>query len=290
MVFQSDALYPTMTVRRNITFGMAIRGVPKAARNAALEEVARLLQIEALLDRKPARLSGGQRQRVAMARALVREPDVFLFDEPLSNLDATLRGDMRTEIKRLHRRLGRTMVYVTHDPIEAMTLASRIALLHEGRIQQVGDPITVYDHPANMVVAKAIGSPPMNFLVGRIAEAGGRVGIEVADPGGATLFPLAVPPDPAAAPAGRNVILGLRPEAIGRSLDSASPSAQAIIEGIVEVVEPTGPDTMLVLSLGAQSLIARVPPADAPPVGATCRFTVDMSKASVFDPETGERL
>ena len=164
MVFQSYALYPTMTVRQNITFGMESRGVPKAEQDAAVARVAALLQIEPLLNRKPGQLSGGQRQRVAMGRALVRDPKLFLFDEPLSNLDAKLRVEMRTEIKKLHQRVGKTTVYVTHDQVEAMTLASRIAVMHQGALQQFDEPQAVYDRPANMFVAGFMGSPSMNFI------------------------------------------------------------------------------------------------------------------------------
>ena len=181
MVFQSYALYPTMTVRQNITFGMESRGVPKAEQDAAVKRVAGLLQIEALLNRKPGQLSGGQRQRVAMGRALVRDPKLFLFDEPLSNLDAKLRVDMRTEIKKLHQRVGKTTIYVTHDQIEAMTLASRIAVMHQGAIQQFDEPQAVYDRPANMFVAGFMGSPSMNFIPAELVAGQWRRGGE--DPG-----------------------------------------------------------------------------------------------------------
>ena len=176
MVFQSYALYPSMTVRQNMTFGMECRGVPKREQATILDRVARLLQIEALLDRKPSQLSGGQRQRVAMGRALVRDPLLFLFDEPLSNLDAKLRLEMRMEIKRLHQRLGSTIVYVTHDQIEAMTLATRIAVMHRGVVQQFADPDTVYNRPANLFVARFMGAPPMNTVPARLTgEAGAMV-------------------------------------------------------------------------------------------------------------------
>ena len=176
MVFQSYALYPSMTVRQNITFGMECRHVPKAEQEKALASVARLLQIEPLLGRKPSQLSGGQRQRVAMGRALVRDPLLFLFDEPLSNLDAKLRVEMRMEIKRLHQRIGATIVYVTHDQIEAMTMATRIAVMHHGEVQQFADPDTVYRYPANLFVARFMGSPPMNTMPARLeAEDGGPV-------------------------------------------------------------------------------------------------------------------
>ena len=188
MVFQSYALYPAMTVRRNITFGMECRGVPKQAQSEAVARVAGLLQIDGLLERKPAQLSGGQRQRVAMGRALVRDPLLFLFDEPLSNLDAKLRVDMRTEIKQLHQRIGTTIVYVTHDQIEAMTMASRIAVMDKGEIQQFDSPETVYNRPANLFVARFLGTPPMNTVPARLARDGDSLAaiVGAGQPGQAT--------------------------------------------------------------------------------------------------------
>src|SRR2546421_12504820 len=214
MVFQSYALYPTMTVRANITFGMESRGVPKQARAEALARVAELLQIEPLLNRKPSQLSGGQRQRVAMGRALVRDPLLFLFDEPLSNLDAKLRVEMRMEIKRLHQRIGATIVYVTHDQIEAMTMATRIAVMHQGEVQQFADPDTVYRYPANLFVARFMGSPPMNTMPARLeADTVGPVaviGAGRADEGRLRLQGF----DAAASYVGREGGLGIRPECI----------------------------------------------------------------------------
>ena len=175
MVFQSYALYPNMTVGQNITFGLEMHGTPKSEREKAMKDVAQLLQIEPLLDRKPGQLSGGQRQRVAMGRALVRNPDVFLFDEPLSNLDAKLRVDMRIEIKKLHQRLGTTIVYVTHDQIEAMTLSTRIAVMFDGYVQQLGTPKEIYDAPANLFVATFMGSPAMNVLPATLVERDGAL-------------------------------------------------------------------------------------------------------------------
>ncbi|TIS52961.1 MAG: ATP-binding cassette domain-containing protein, partial [Mesorhizobium sp.] len=185
MVFQSYALYPTMTVRQNIEFGMKIRGVPQAERDKAVKTAADLLQMTHLLDRKPSQLSGGQRQRVAMGRAIVRQPKLFLFDEPLSNLDAKLRVDMRTEIKRLHARLGTTIVYVTHDQIEAMTLATRVAVMKDGVVQHLDDPQSVYDRPANVYVAKFVGSPSMNIVPARLDVEDGRPVAVIDVPGGA---------------------------------------------------------------------------------------------------------
>src|SRR6476620_1980884 len=183
MVFQSYALYPNMTVAGNIAFGMEMRGVAKPERDKAIASVSEMLQIGHLLDRKPSQLSGGQRQRVAMGRALVRDPQVFLFDEPLSNLDAKLRSDMRTEIKRLHQRMGTTIVYVTHDQIEAMTLATKIAVLKDGVLQQFGTPAEIYNNPSNMFVADFMGSPAMNLLTARVGEAAGGLSVSLDRPG-----------------------------------------------------------------------------------------------------------
>src|SRR5919199_1702082 len=219
MVFQSYALYPNMTVAQNISFGLEMRGVPKPERDRAVAKVAKLLQIEHLLARKPSQLSGGQRQRVAMGRALVRKPKIFLFDEPLSNLDAKLRVEMRTEIKKLHQRLGATIVYVTHDQIEAMTLATRIAVMKAGVLQQLGTPREVYERPNNIFVASFMGSPSMNLIPARLEQANGGLGVRVARAEGDDL----VLPLHDRDGAGDNVrrqwlgkegILGLRPEAI----------------------------------------------------------------------------
>src|SRR5688572_19353192 len=186
MVFQSYALYPTMTVRENMAFGMESRGIPKAQQKEAIERVAGLLKLDQLLHRKPGQLSGGQRQRVAMGRALVRDPLLFLFDEPLSNLDAKLRVDMRTEMKKLHHRVGKTTVYVTHDQVEAMTLASRIAVMHMGEVQQFAEPETVYNRPANVFVAGFMGSPSMNFINAEFSTAEGKPAVSVATGNGKT--------------------------------------------------------------------------------------------------------
>src|SRR6478672_9707510 len=246
MVFQSYALYPTMTVRANITFGMESRGVPKQARMEALTRVAQLLRIESLLDRKPSQLSGGQRQRVAMGRALVRDPALFLFDEPLSNLDAKLRVEMRTEIKKLHQRLGATIVYVTHDQIEAMTLATRIAVMKAGELLQLGTPKEIYENPADLFVAGFMGSPSMNLIPARLVEANGGLDVEVtrADGPPATL-PLANGHASWHGFAGRDVILGLRPEQISdpTNTEVLGPDSHRL-DCLVEVTEPTGPDTL----------------------------------------------
>jgi multiple sugar transport system ATP-binding protein len=261
-----------MTVAQNMAFGLEMRGLPKAERDVAVADAARLLQIEPLLARKPGQLSGGQRQRVAMGRALVRQPRIFLFDEPLSNLDAKLRVEMRTEIKKLHQRLGATIVYVTHDQIEAMTLATRIAIMNKGVLQQLGTPRELYDRPANTFVATFIGSPAMNLIPGAVC--GSKVHLE-----GGIELPLMAP-----APDGPT-LLGLRPESITEAADGATG-----IELAVEVTEPTGPDTLAVVRIAGTEATARLR-ADTDVVpGRSAAFTLDMSKASLFHPRTGARL
>jgi multiple sugar transport system ATP-binding protein len=290
MVFQSYALYPTKTVRQNITFGMETRRVPKHERERALGTVSELLHVEQFLDRKPGELSGGQRQRVAMGRALVRSPDVFLFDEPLSNLDAKLRMEMRTEIKKLHQRLGKTIIYVTHDQIEAMTLASRIAVMDNGHIRQFAPPETVYEDPEDLFVAGFMGSPSMNIIRGRIIRNAGYL-VEVNDAEGTILFPLPQKLYSAASSrVGKEIHIGLRPETITKQgTQRLSPTIFAF-ERKVDVVEPTGPDTLLVFTLGTIEAIARVHPEDKPADGELYPFEVDMAKVKLFDGETGKRL
>src|SRR5664279_5806788 len=247
MVFQSYALYPSMTVRQNMTFGMECRRVPKREQIEAVGRVAKLLQIEALLDRKPSQLSGGQRQRVAMGRALVRDPLLFLFDEPLSNLDAKLRVEMRMEIKRLHQRIGATIVYVTHDQIEAMTMATRIAVMHKGEVQQFADPDTIYRYPANLFVARFMGSPPMNTMPARlVVEAGGPVAVIGAGRPDEVRIRLQEY-DSAAAFRDSEVVLGIRPECIaeGERGFGGTSDAPIVISAPVEMIEPTGAETIV---------------------------------------------
>ena len=286
MVFQSYALYPTMTVRENMAFGMESRGVPKPEREKAIARVAALLQIEALLHRKPGQLSGGQRQRVAMGRALVRDPKLFLFDEPLSNLDAKLRVDMRTEIKKLHQRVGKTTVYVTHDQIEAMTLASRIAVMHQGSVQQFDEPEVIYSRPANVFVAGFMGSPAMNFIDAELAEANGAMAVRfpLADGGSALL---AIDRNVADRSKARRVVLGIRPEHLARQKpgDTLRPGFAALAAP-VEVVEPTGAETMAVLRFGDKEIVGRFDPDDAPKTGESMPLAVDMTRACLFDPTT----
>ncbi len=288
MVFQSYALYPTMTVRRNITFGMESRGVPRQAQREAVSRVASLLQIEPLLERKPAQLSGGQRQRVAMGRALVREPALFLFDEPLSNLDAKLRIEMRTEMKKLHTNLRNTTIYVTHDQVEAMTLATRIAVMQAGRVQQFDAPKVVYERPANMFVAGFMGAPSMNFLPGHLRQHDGAAWVALGEGAQTVHLPL-----PATAPSGqdRPVVLGIRPETITDAARHRPADANAIgtLDAVIEVVEPTGPETLVVLRAAGHELTARFDSDYTFPPGAPVSLAVDMSKACLFDP-TSQRL
>ncbi|MCG8419694.1 MAG: sn-glycerol-3-phosphate ABC transporter ATP-binding protein UgpC [Proteobacteria bacterium] len=301
MVFQSYALYPNMTVAQNMSFGMEMRKVPRAERERALAEVASTLQIEHLLDRKPRQLSGGQRQRVAMGRALVRKPRVFLFDEPLSNLDAKLRVDMRTEIKRLHQSLQTTVVYVTHDQVEAMTLATRIAVMQGGTIQQFGSPGQIYHEPANLFVAGFMGSPSMNLFPVTIEgpssstdDGSGRgVFVRVHRSSGPPLrLRLAERTVKAAAQhLGRTAILGLRPEAITDD-NGADRSSAAISRALcrIDVVEPTGSDTFVVTILGGKEVIARLHADSNLAPGMQAMLAFHMEKAILFDPDSQMRI
>ena len=288
MVFQSYALYPNMTVAQNMAFGLEMRGVPKAERDRLVAEVAKTLQITHLLQRKPNQLSGGQRQRVAMGRALVRQPQVFLFDEPLSNLDAKLRVEMRTEIKRLHQAMKTTMVYVTHDQIEAMTLATQIAVMNAGEIQQLGTPQEIYNRPANTFVAGFMGSPSMNMVTAAVED--GAVNLPTAQ-GQSLRLPLGPAARSLAGYGKREVILGLRPEAI-TDPNGADRSGNAVARAdcLVEVVEPAGSDTFVVTRLADKEVIARMrADADVRP-GQLAPFAFAMDKAVLFDPETGKRI
>ncbi|APG88702.1 ABC transporter ATP-binding protein y4oS (plasmid) [Sinorhizobium americanum CCGM7] len=277
MVFQSYALYPNMSVARNIGFGLEMRKVPPAEREKAVRETARLLQIENLLDRKPSQLSGGQRQRVAIGRALVRNPRVFLFDEPLSNLDAKLRMEMRTELKRLHQMLKTTVVYVTHDQIEAMTLATRIAVMRDGRIEQLGTPAEIYDRPATLYVAGFVGSPPMNILD---AEIGGD---QLRIAGSDELLPL--PQDfKRTAVSGGRVKIGIRPEAL-RLADAGASGVRLIAD--VEVMELTGPELVTTAKVGEQRVTACLPPRTPLVAGSTQVFSFEEAALHLFDPESG---
>jgi len=278
MVFQSYALYPTMSVARNIGFGLEMRGISEEERRVEVQKAAEMLQITHLLDRLPANLSGGQRQRVAMGRAIVRSPDLFLFDEPLSNLDAKLRVEMRTEIKRLHERLGTTIVYVTHDQIEAMTLATKVAVMKGGHVQQLADPRTIYERPANMFVAGFIGSPAMNFIRGRLISDGTASRFESE---GVVVHVSASK----AAAGSRQCFLGIRPEEF-KIVDSDD----AAITGVIDVVEPTGPDTMVTVKVGDHAIVARAEPRFQGRRGEQIRFGVDPQSINLFDAETEDRI
>jgi len=281
MVFQSYALYPQMTVRGNLSFGLKNQRMGKAEINQRVDRAAGILQIENPLDRKPGALSGGQRQRVAIGRALVRDVDVFLFDEPLSNLDAKLRSELRVEIKRLHARLGNTMVYVTHDQIEALTLADRIAVMKGGVIQQLADPRTIYNKPANLFVAGFIGSPSMSFLNGTVEGANGSAAFRL----GQQAIPLAGY-DGGNLAAQNDAILGVRPEHVALS---SSPS-DGSIPATVGIDEPMGSDSLLWLSVDGQQLSARVAPEMTVAPGSTVHVSFEMAKASVFDAGSEQRL
>jgi multiple sugar transport system ATP-binding protein len=290
MVFQSYALYPNMTVGQNMTFGLEMHGVPKAERARALQDVAKLLQIENLLDRKPGQLSGGQRQRVAMGRALVRNPDVFLFDEPLSNLDAKLRVDMRIEIKKLHEKLKTTIVYVTHDQIEAMTLSTRIAVMYQGHVQQLGTPKEIYDTPTNVYVATFMGSPAMNVIPARVVVKDGVPHARITDAKGAEQSLKFSQPN-LAEWNGRDILLGIRPESI-TDPDGADRNSTNIVplRNLVGITEPAGADTFVAMELGGKDIIARMR-ADANVVsGQDFDFAINMEKAVAFDPRTEERI
>jgi multiple sugar transport system ATP-binding protein len=290
MVFQSYALYPNMTVGQNMTFGLEMHGVPKSERDKALAEVAKLLQIDHLLDRKPGQLSGGQRQRVAMGRALVRNPDVFLFDEPLSNLDAKLRVDMRTEIKKLHQKLKTTIVYVTHDQIEAMTLSSRIAVMNKGYVQQLGTPKEIYDTPANLFVATFMGSPAMNIIPARVVLRDGVPHAAITGADGAARE-LRFSQANLAGWDGREILLGIRPEAITdpEGADRKSNNIQAL-SNRVTVTEPAGSDTYVTMTLGGRDAIARMRADAAVHAGEVYDFAVNMERAVAFDPATEARI
>ena len=272
MVFQSYALYPTMTVEKNMSFGLRIAGVAKAEIRRRVDRAAAMLHLGDLLGRKPAALSGGQRQRVAIGRALVRESGVYLFDEPLSNLDAKLRTDLRRELKLLHQQLGATMIYVTHDQVEAMTLASRIAVMRAGQIQQVGSPGEVYERPANLFVAGFLGAPAMNFIEGEVDAsgtfAGGSLRLTV---GGA------------AAGERRKAVLGVRPEHI--SLVPAGP-----MQGRVTLVEPMGSHRVVWLDCGGKQLSCIVPGSRPIAPDDMVAFEIDAQRASLFAPDSGSRF
>jgi multiple sugar transport system ATP-binding protein len=284
MVFQSYALYPHMTVRQNLQFGLKIRKTPKEESDRLVQEASEILGIVPLLDRKPKQLSGGQRQRVALGRAIVRKPAVFLFDEPLSNLDAKLRVQMRAEIKKLQARLGTTAIYVTHDQVEAMTMGNRIAVLHAGKLQQVGPPLDVYERPANIFVANFIGTPPMNFIHATLQDGGAVLQ--------AASFQIPVPASlrtATAGKAGKKVIAGIRPEHV---LDPALPSRgeTAGLDLTVDIVETLGDELVVHGRIGEDVLVFKRDAHRAPELGSKVAVKLELSQMHLFDAETERRM
>lgn len=282
MVFQNYALYPHMTVYDNMAFGLKLRKFKKADIDARVKEAADILGIHEYLNRRPKALSGGQRQRVAVGRAIVRKPEAFLFDEPLSNLDAKMRVQMRAEISKLHTKLETTMIYVTHDQIEAMTMADRIVIMKDGIIQQVDEPLNVYDNPANLFVAGFIGTPPMNSFRGNIQKIDGKLvfkdeSVEVPLPEEWT--------EKAEAYVDKEVVFGIRPEDLG-SEEAEHMKGAPKIKAKIEVVEPMGSETYLYLAIGAHSFIARVDAHRKTVVGDEIELSITMKKAHLFDGET----
>jgi sn-glycerol 3-phosphate transport system ATP-binding protein len=275
MVFQNYALYPHMSVYDNMAYGLRIRGQSKAEIDGAVKRAADILELDALLARKPRQLSGGQRQRVAMGRAIVREPAVFLFDEPLSNLDAKLRVQMRFEIQKLHRRLGTTSLYVTHDQVEAMTLAQRIVVMNAGRAEQVGTPMEVYANPATLFVAGFIGSPAMNFMPGK-ADGGGSIAL---DAGGS------VHGCDGKLDAGRDVVVGIRPEHL-----VPARNGERVVAGNVEMIEHLGADSLVHVGHGNTTVIARLPHGAHPDVGSTFALAAEPGRVFLFDAASGQRI
>jgi multiple sugar transport system ATP-binding protein len=284
MVFQNYALYPHMSIRKNLEFGLTLRKVPRAEIDRLVNDAAEVLGITPLLDRRPKQLSGGQRQRVAVGRAIVRHPSVFLFDEPLSNLDAKLRVQMRAEIKRLQQRLGTTAVYGTHDQVEAMTMGHRIAVLKEGALQQVGTPLDVYQRPANAFVAQFIGSPPMNIVRARLEDGGARV----VAPGLSLPVPAPLRPGLAAA-SGREVIAGIRPEHV---LGPGAPARGEVVSvvAVVEIVETLGDVLVVHARAGESTLVFKQEPHRAPEVGAAVTLGLQVEHLHLFDGATERRL
>ena len=290
MVFQNYALYPHMSVYDNMAFGLKLMKHPKSEIRERVKEAAGILGIEELLERKPKALSGGQRQRVAVGRAIVRKPKVFLFDEPLSNLDAKMRVSMRTEISKLHSRLDSTMIYVTHDQVEALTMGDRITVMKDGDIMQVADPLTLYNEPANTFVAGFIGSPPMNFLNGSITRESDRVRF-TENGNRAVSFVL----DPKLAEKTNNymdreIVFGIRPENLRDAEIVGNVDPSRSLSARIEVAEPMGSETYLYLSTGSHSLVARVQSSSRYTINQNVSMYIDQERAHLFDPETEEAL
>ena len=288
MVFQNYALYPHMTVAENMSFALRLQRYPKAEIKSRVEEAARMLDISDLIDRKPKQLSGGQRQRVAMGRAIVRHPKVFLFDEPLSNLDAKLRVQMRIEIKKVHQKVRTTTVYVTHDQVEAMTLADRVVVMNRGRIEQIGTPNELYHNPATRFVAGFIGSPAMNFVPCRLQEAAGRLNLRLTD---RLAFP--VPAARAAryqnVPRNEKLLLGIRPEHLSEANAHGEPGVEPF-ETVLDVTEPMGMETLVYFTLEGTQMCGRVSPAAGAREGAPLRLAVDLNNMHLLNEGTGAVL
>ena len=288
MVFQNYALYPHMTVYKNMAFGLKLRGFPKAEIDQRVRQAAEILNITEYLERKPKALSGGQRQRVAVGRAIVRQPKAFLFDEPLSNLDAKMRVQMRMEISKLHHQLQSTMIYVTHDQVEAMTMGDRIVVMKDGVIQQVDAPLRIYEHPANRFVAGFIGSPPMNFFEGSLAQkpdglyfTNGTFTVRVDDAHARKLLEAKQ----------EQIVLGIRPEHIQDSVFAVNPEPEFLVKATVEVIEPMGAEVYLYLTSGSNSFVARVDGHENAHVNQELQLVFDMQRASFFAPgEDGVRI
>ena len=286
MVFQNYALYPHLSVFDNMAFGLKLRKYPKADIRARVERAAAVLGLAGVLDRRPKQLSGGQRQRVALGRAIVRKPQAFLFDEPLASLDAQLRVQMRTEIARLHQRLGATTIYVTHDQTEAMTMGDRIVVLEGGHVQQIGAPLALYGRPANRFVAGFIGSLSMNFVEGRLVG-GSDLRFEAAS--GAFTLPLGTRPA-LGNYVGRGVTLGVRPEDLYAAGSAPAPQTSAEVDVALDVVEPMGSETVVYGRAGAHTLVARLAPHTLPAPGETIRLALDPTRLYFFDAETEAAL
>jgi len=293
MVFQNYALYPHMNVYNNMAFGLKLRKVPKKEIDERVRKAAELLGITDKLKSKPKELSGGQRQRVAVGRAIVRNPKVFLFDEPLSNLDAKLRVAMRAELQELHRELRTTTIYVTHDQVEAMTLGQRVAVIKDGVVQQYADPQQTYDHPANMFVAGFIGSPAMNFLPAKLIGEGGRLYLMNADGAAGEHFKLKIPQDKVAeleGYRGQEVIFGIRPENLKTEEMAPDHDPEAVLEARVRVREPLGDELIILAKNGEQELVARLDPRVKVEINQTIKLIAEMGFMHLFDKETEETI
>jgi multiple sugar transport system ATP-binding protein len=286
MVFQNYALFPHMSVARNLSFGLRIRRESKKEINSQVQQIAEMLGISSLLDSRPSQLSGGERQRVALGRALLRKPQAFLLDEPLSNLDAALRTQMRFELKRIHAQFPVTTVYVTHDQVEAMTMADRIVLMNQGEIQQVAPPEALYAEPVNMFVAGFIGSPKINLIPGQVEQSGDGSVLRCL----ATEIPLTAAMGNCLRPAADGVTIGIRPEDMVPCPARDAPAGRATTAGLVELIEPLGAETHIAVRIGDEIVTCRTPPRSGLEVGSTINLSFDITQATIFDRTSGQRL